>query len=78
VDAALFGGCGESAERERRDHHPATAQLRGIQKMMKELWELIKATGNLGMAKARSLGNPCPPHEYDERWNFCLKCGEYR
>ena len=44
--------------------------------MIRELIELARASGNLLVAKLRA--RECPPHDFDERFDFCLRCGEYR
>jgi hypothetical protein len=44
--------------------------------VIRELIELTRASANLLVAKLRA--SECPPHEYDDRFEFCLRCGEYR
>lgn len=43
--------------------------------MIRSLWELARATVRYGLAKLSA--RKCPPHEYDERFGFCVRCGAY-
>jgi len=44
------------------------------------VYELVKATVNLGRAKIICAIHPCPPHDYgaEDESLFCLRCGQYR
>lgn len=46
--------------------------------VLRALGELVRASANLGRAKARAKLDPCPPHAYEPGMKFCKKCGQYR
>jgi hypothetical protein len=43
--------------------------------VLRDTWALMRATVKLALAKLRA--RDCPPHEYDPRFEFCTRCGEY-